>query len=58
MIRAYRRSRIAVCVILLLSFLVVGLVWYQDRAYPLYIPIIASILTLHCGGEIGGKYSG
>ncbi len=49
MIRAYRRSRIAVCVILLLSFLVVGLVWYQDRAYPLYIPIIASILTLGLG---------
>lgn len=49
MIRAYRRSRIAACVIVLLSFLVVGLVWYQDRAYPLYIPIIASILTLGLG---------
>lgn len=49
MIYAFKRSRIAAALVLAASVLVTVLIWIRDRAYPAYIPLIASALMLAIG---------
>lgn len=49
MIRAFRRSRIVCGAILAVSVVIAIAIWFRDRAYPVFIPIIASVLMLGIG---------
>ena len=49
MIRAFRRSRIACGAIMAVSVVIAVAIWFRDRAYPVFIPVIASVLMLGIG---------
>ena len=49
MIRAFRRSRIACGAIMAVSVVIAVAIWFRDRAYPVFIPMIASVLMLGIG---------
>ena len=49
MIYAFKRSRAAAALVFAASVLVTVLIWVRDREYPVYIPLIASLLMLTIG---------
>lgn len=49
LIYAFKRSRIASALVFAASVLVTVLIWVRDREYPVYIPLIASVLMLAIG---------
>lgn len=49
MIRGFRRSRIAWIGTLVLAAAIAVAIWIRDRGYPLYIPIVATLLMLALG---------
>lgn len=49
MIHAFKKSRIGFCGIMVLSVAIAVIVWFRDKDYPIFIPIIASSLTLGIG---------
>ncbi len=49
MIRGFRRSRIASAALMAFAVVVAAAVWFQDRDYPVFIPLIASVLMLGIG---------
>lgn len=49
MIYAFKRSRAAAALVFAASVLVTVLIWIRDREYPVYIPLIASLLMLTIG---------
>ena len=49
MIRAFRRSRIACGAIMAVSVVIAAAIWFRDRAYPVFVPMIASVLMLGIG---------
>lgn len=49
MINAFRKSRIACWAVRAAALAIIAFLWYHDRNYPIYIPIVASILTIGIG---------
>lgn len=49
MIRGFWQSRLAASVIAVLSVVVAAAVWVRDREYPVYVPVLASAMTLAIG---------
>lgn len=49
MAQAFRRSRIASAVVVILSAVIAVLIWIRDREHPIIVPIIASVLMLAIG---------
>lgn len=49
MIQAFKRSRIAFAAVMLISVAIAILLWFRDRDYPIFVPIIASVLMLGIG---------
>ena len=49
MAQAFRRSRIASAVVMILSAVIAVLIWIRDREHPIIVPIIASVLMLAIG---------
>ena len=49
MIHAFKKSRIGFWGIMVLSVAIAVIVWFRDKDYPIFIPIIASSLTLGIG---------
>ena len=49
MIRAFRRSRIASAVIMILSIFIAVIIWFRDTAHPFFVPLIGSVLMLGIG---------
>ena len=49
MIRAFRRSRMACEAIMAVSVVIAVAIWFRDQAYPVFVPMIASILMLGIG---------
>lgn len=49
MIRAFKRSRLASGAVMVISAVIAVAIWFRDRDYPVYIPIIASSLMLGIG---------
>ena len=49
MIQAFRKSRIGFYGVLLISAAIAAVVWIRDRNYPIFVPVIASVLTLAIG---------
>ena len=49
MIRGFWQSRLAAAATAVLSVLVAAAVWIQDQKYPVYVPVLASAMTLAIG---------
>lgn len=49
MIRGFWQSKLTVAAIAALTVAVAAAVWVRNRAYPVYIPIVASVLVLAIG---------
>lgn len=49
MIQAFRRSRIGSGLVMAVAVVISVLIWFRDRAYPVYVPVIASTLMLGIG---------
>lgn len=49
MIQAFKRSRIASAVLMIISAGIAIAIWFRDKDYPVFIPIIASVLMLGIG---------
>ena len=49
MIHAFKRGKIASLVVLAIAAAVAVLIWLRDRNYPVFVPVIASALTLALG---------
>lgn len=49
MIRGFWQSKLAACVVFAASVGVTVAIWIRDRAYPVYIPALASVLMLSIG---------
>ena len=49
MIRAFRRSRIVCGAIIAISVVIAVAIWFRDRGYPVFVPMIASVLMLGIG---------
>lgn len=49
MIQAFKRSRLASAAVMAVSVLIAIAIWFRDRDYPLFIPMIASSLMLGIG---------
>lgn len=49
MIQAFKRSRFAFAAVMVLSAAIAVAIWFRDKDYPIYIPIIASSLMLGIG---------
>ena len=46
MIRAFRRSRIVCEAIMAVSVVIAVAIWFRDRAYPVFVPVIARTFPL------------
>lgn len=57
MIYGFKRGRIAFAVIMGLSLVITVLIWLRDRQYPIFVPIIATVLMLAIG-VIAGRLAG
>lgn len=49
MIHAFKRSKIAAAVVMALSAVIAVVIWFRDKDYPFFIPLIASVLMLGIG---------
>lgn len=49
MIRAFQRSRMVCGAIMAISAVIAVAIWFRDRAYPVFVPMIASVLMLGIG---------
>lgn len=49
MINAFRKSRITCWIVRAAALAIIAFLWYHDRNYAIYIPIVASILTVGIG---------
>ena len=49
MIHAFKRGKIGAAVVLALSLVVAVLIWLRDQSYPVFVPILATVLTLALG---------
>ncbi len=49
MIRGFWQSKLTVAAIAALTLALTAAVWVRNRAYPVYIPLVASVLTLAIG---------
>ena len=49
MIRGFWQSRLAAAAVAVLSVGVAAAVWIRDRGYPVYVPVLASAMTLAIG---------
>ena len=49
MAQAFRRSRTAAAMIMVLSVILSVVIWVRDRNYPIVVPIVASVLMLAIG---------
>jgi len=49
MIQAFKRSRIASAAVMAISVLIAIAIWLRDKDYPIFVPIIASVLMLGIG---------
>lgn len=49
MIRAFRRSRVVCGAIMAVSVVIAVAIWFRDQEYPVFVPMIASVLMLGIG---------
>ena len=49
MIHAFKRGKIGSAVVMGISFVVALLIWLRDRNHPVFVPVIATTLTLALG---------
>ena len=53
MIYAFKRGRAGFCVVMGISVLISVLIWIRDRNYPVFVPMIATVLMLALGVVAG-----
>lgn len=49
MIHAFKRGKIGALAVLAISLAVAVMIWFRDQDYPIFVPIVASCLTLALG---------
>lgn len=53
MIYAFKRGRAGFCIVMGISVLISVLIWIRDRNYPVFVPMIATVLMLALGVVAG-----